>query len=97
MNVFSTTNDTWKTPNFDFKTLIRKSRTSVTVKEFKNNRNKMLLSCDLYFLKEDEICEFYLKIFKSYSGIFSQKSTLKVVLIFDQISKKIILFLELQC
>ena len=69
-----------------------------TVREFKNNRNKMLPSCDLYFLKEDEICEFNLKNLKSYPGIFSQKLTLKVVLIFDQISKKkILLFLELQC
>ena len=31
---------------------------SGTVREFKNNQNKMLPSCDLYFLKEDEICLF---------------------------------------
>ena len=48
-----------------------------TVREFKNNRNKMLPSFDLYFLKEDEICEFNLKNMKSYPGIFSQKLTLK--------------------
>ena len=42
-----------------------------TVREFKSNRNKMLPSCELYFLKENEICEFKLKNLKSIPGIFS--------------------------
>ena len=32
----------------------------------------MLPSCDLYLLKEDEICEFNLKNLKSYLGICSE-------------------------
>ena len=55
-----------------------------TVREFKNDQNKNLLSCK----KEDEIWEYNAKSLKSYQGIFSQKSTLKKVHIFDQIKKK---------
>ena len=41
----------------DFGEKIKKNEDKNTVREFKNNQNKKLPSCDLYFLKADGIWE----------------------------------------